>query len=362
MAKPAVRLQVVEVGIFVGLALLAARAAQVQIGQGRRWAEEAQAKRTERIVLAARRGALLDRHGTPLGLSQETYHVGIAPNELRDPAADGALIARRLGLTARAWQQALRKRYAYFAGPYSGLEVQSLRSIRGVHLEAVLNRFYPAPTLAHATIGRLGDDGHGASGLEKTLDTLLAGRAGAAVVLKDRAGREYESPARVIAAPVPGLDVVLTLDAELQEIAQRALDDALRRMDADGGDVVMLDPTSGEVLALASRTREGSARPSAFTDTFEPGSLAKIFAAAALLSLRRVSPMDRVSGEGGKWRVLGRTITDDDPQPSLTMADAIRVSSNIAIAKFAARLTPDEQYAMLRDFVFGALTGIEFHS
>src|SRR5437773_10270267 len=98
--------------------------------------------------------------------------------------------------------------------------------------------------MARATIGRLAADGQGASGLEKALDTLLVGRAGAAVVLKDRAGREYESPARVIAPPVPGLDVVLTLDAELQEIAQRALDDALRRMDADGGDVVMQDRKS----------------------------------------------------------------------------------------------------------------------
>src|SRR5882672_3543824 len=304
MARPAVRIQVVEFGVLVCLALLVGRAAQVQILHGRRWAEEAQAQRTERIVLQARRGALYDRHGTPLVVTQETYHVGIAPNELRDPAADGALISRRLGLTAPTWQQSLRRRYAYFAGPYSALEVQPLRSVRGVHLEPV--------------------------------------------------------PERVIAPPVPGLDVVLTLDAELQEIAQRALDDALRRMDADGGDVVMLDPGTGEVLALASRQRDGSARPSAFTDTFEPGSLAKIFAAAALLSLRRVSPTDHVSGEGGKWRVLGRTITDDDPQPSLTMADAIRVSSNIAIAKFAARLTPAEQYATLRDFGFGAFTGIEF--
>jgi len=360
MARSAVRIQVVEFGVLVGLALLVGRAAQVQILQGRRWAEEAQAQRTERIVLQARRGTLSDRHGTPLAVTQETYHVGIAPNELRDPVADGSLISRRLGLTAHTWQEALRRRYAYFAGPYSALEVQPLRSVRGVHLESVLNRFYPDPAVARATIGRLGDDGVGASGLERTLDSLLAGRAGAAVVLKDRAGREYESPARVIAPPVPGLDVVLTLDAELQEIAQRALDDALRRMDADGGDVVMLDPGTGEALALASRQRDGTARPSAFTDTFEPGSLAKIFAAAALLSLRRVSPTDHVSGEGGKWRVLGRTITDDDPQPSLTLADAIRVSSNIAIAKFAARLTPGEQYATLRDFGFGALTGIEF--
>src|SRR5207247_1671689 len=354
MARSAVRIQVVEFGVLVGLALLVGRAAQVQILQGRRWAEEAQAQRTERIVLQARRGTLYDRHGTPLAVTQETYHVGIAPNELRDRTADGALSSRRLGLTAHAWQEALRRRYAYFAGPYSALEIQSLRSVRGVHLEPVLNRFYPDPAVARATIGRLGDDGLAASGLERTLDSLLAGRAGAAVVLKDRAGREYESPARVIAPPVPGLDVVLTLDAELQEIAQRALDDALRRMDADGGDVVMLDPGTGDVLALASRQRDGSARPSAFTDTFEPGSLAKIFAVAALLSLRRVSPMDRVSGEGGKWHVLGRTITDDDPQPSLTMADAIRVSSNIAIAKFAARLSPEEQYAMLRAFRCGA--------
>src|SRR5256714_1821022 len=251
MARPAVRIQVVEFGVLVGLALLVGRAVQVQILHGRRWAEEAQAQRTERIVLQARRGTLYDRHGTPLAVTQETYHVGIAPNELRDPTADGALISRRLGLTAHAWQEALRRRYAYFAGPYSALEIQPLRSVRGVHLEPVLNRFYPDPAVARATIGRLGDDGLGASGLERTLDSLLAGRAGAAVVLKDRAGREYESPARVIAPPVPGLDVVLTLDA-------------------------------------------------------------------------------------------------------------IRVPSNTAIAKFAARLTPEEQYAMLRDFGFGALTGIEF--
>src|SRR5437667_12055779 len=168
--------------------------------------------------------------------------------------------------------------------------------------------------MAHATIGRLGDDGRGASGLEKTLDSLLAGRPGSAVVLKDRAGREYESPARVIAQPVAGYDVELTLDAELQEIAQRALDDALRRMDADGGDVVMLDPATGEVLAIASRQRDGTARPSAFIDTFEPGSIAKIFAAASLLALKRVRPGEHVSGEDGTYRRPGRRRSRGGPQ------------------------------------------------
>ena len=155
---------------------------------------------------------------------------------------------------------------------------------------------------------------------------------------------------------------MLTLDAELQEIAQRALDEALRRMDADGGDVVMLDPATGELLAVASRRRDGSARPSAFTDTFEPGSVAKIFAAAGLLALHRVLPGERVSGEGGRWKLLDRTIVDEEPLPSLTLADAIRVSSNIALVKFAKRLEPAEQYGMLRDFGFGAPTGVEFPS
>jgi len=361
MAKPVVRLGVVQIGLLGALAALVLRAAQVQLLEGRRHAAEAQAQRTEHVVLDARRGTLFDRHGTALALTQETYHVGIAPNELRDARADAALIARRLRLAPRDLDRALRRRYAWFAGPYTALDVEPLRAVHGVHLEPVLRRFYPSTEFARAVIGRVGDDGLGASGLERLLDSLLAGTPGSAVVLKDRAGREYESPARVIAQPIPGHDVVLTLDAELQEIAQRAIDDALDRMDAEGGDVVMLDPVTGEALAIASRHRDGGgARPSAFTETFEPGSLAKIFAAAALVSLNRVRPNEHVSGEGGKYRLPDRLVTDEHPLPSLTLADAIRVSSNIALVKFAARLEPDEQYTMLRAFGFGAPTGIEF--
>jgi len=366
MANPLVRLRVVEIGLGLALLALVLRSAQVQLVEGRKYAAVAKAQRTERVVLEARRGTLYDRHGLGLALTQETYHLGIAPNELRDPARDAATIARRLRLAPRALERALHRRYAWFAGPFTTLEVQPLRTVRGVHLEPVLRRFYPSSEFARAVIGRVGDDGRGAGsgggGLERLLDTLLAGTPGAAVVLKDRAGREYESPARVIAEPVAGNDVVLTIDAELQEIAQRALDDAIDNMEADGGDVVMLDPASGEVLSVASRRADGSMRPSAFTDTFEPGSLAKIFAAAALISFERVRPGERVSGEGGTYRMPGRPtpLTDEHPLPMLTLADAIRVSSNIALAKFSARLHPDEQYGVLRAFGFGAPTGVDF--
>src|SRR5881409_1436148 len=173
MAKPAVRLEFVERGVFIALALLVVRAAQVQLLEGRRWAEAAQAQRTERIVLQARRGTLSDRHGTPIALTQETYHIGVAPNELRDPPRDGPLIVRQLRLTAGDWQRALRRKYAYFQGPYSVIEIQPLRAVRGVHLEPVLNRFYPSPDFARAVIGRVGSEG--GTGLERTLDSLLAG-------------------------------------------------------------------------------------------------------------------------------------------------------------------------------------------
>src|SRR2546428_11593395 len=116
------------------------------------------------------------------------------------------------------------------------------------------------------------------------------------------------------ARPGAGHDVVPSTDAELQEIARRALDDALRRMDADGGDVVMLDPATGEGLALASHQRDGTARPSAFIDTFEPGSIAKIFAAAAVVALGRVAPVDRGSGESGTYRMKGRPTPGDDEE------------------------------------------------
>src|SRR2546425_2248210 len=343
MAKPLVRLRVVEIGLGVALLALVLRAAQVQLLEGARYAAAAKAQRTERVVLEARRGTLFDRHGLGLALTQETYHVGLAPNELRDPPRDAATIARQLRLAPRDVDRGLHRRYAWFAGPFTTLDVQPLRSMRGIHLEPVRRRFYPSPEFARAVIGRVGDDGRGGGGggggLERLLDSLLAGTPGAAVVLKDREGREYESPARVIADPVPGNDVVLTLDAELQEIAQRALDDAIDNMEADGGDVVMLDPATGEILAAASRRADGSMRPSAFTETFEPGSLAKIFAAAALISFERVRPGERVSGEGGRYRLPDRVVTDEHPLPSLTLADAIRVSSNIALVKLDRKST-----------------------
>jgi len=200
VARPLARLQAIFGIMLLALLVLLGRAAEVQVVQGHRWAALATAARTERVVLPARRGTLSDRRGAPIAVTQETYHVGIAPNELKDPAGDGQAIGHALRLSTADLRRALRQRYAYFGGPYGAAAVEPIRTLRGVHLEPVLNRFYPSPGLAGAVIGRVDDDGRGASGLERTLDSLVAGVPGSAVVLKDRAGREYVSPARVIAS------------------------------------------------------------------------------------------------------------------------------------------------------------------
>ena len=180
MAKPAVRLQALEVALLGGLALVVLRAGQVQLLQGTRYAEEARTRRTVRIALEARRGGLYDRNGVAIALTQETYHVGVAANELRDPTRDAAAIARALRLPPEVVRAGLRKRYAYFGGPFGAPDVQKIRDLRGVHLEAVMRRYYPAPDFARAVVGSVAREGHGLSGLERQFDSLLAGQPGAA--------------------------------------------------------------------------------------------------------------------------------------------------------------------------------------
>jgi cell division protein FtsI (penicillin-binding protein 3) len=375
MAKPSVRIAAIQAGFALAVLALLVRAVQLQIVDGEKWAKEAERTRTERRVLPARRGALYDRNGVPLAVTQEFYHVGIAPNELDDRAAAFRTLVRSLGVPAAALDREFRsgKRWIYLHGPYNATQVQPLRSLSGVHLEGSFQRFYPSRQLARPIIGGLkGDGAAGGAGLELAMDSILTGRPGEAVLLKDRAGRRYDSPSRQVRDPVPGNDVVLTIDAELQEIAERGLADALEEMEAEGGDVVFLDPKTGELLALASRqVRPGAVpRASGFTDPFEPGSTAKLFTAAALLRYGLVDSTDEVFGEGGVWRMavtrsgrVRRTIHDVHAHKgNLTLAEAIRSSSNIAMAKFSLRLSPEQQYETLRDFGFGTPTGAEFPS
>ena len=360
MPKAVLRLQAVRIGFGVAVAVLVLRAAQVQIVKGAAYESTARSQRTERVELSASRGAIYDRNRVPLALTQVTYRVGVAPGELRDTVAARDAIVEHLGLSASHVAQQFRRQYAYFHGPFGANQVDPLREIPGVHLTSELTRFYPNPDFARTVLGRPAAPGRPASGIERVLDTLLAGQPGSAVVLRDQFGRRYESPSRLDAFPVPGHEVFLTIDAELQDIVERSLAEAIDRLDATGGDVVVMNPKTGELLAVASRRADGSAPASVFTAVFEPGSTAKLFAAAALLERGLVGPRDSVWGENGEYTIGSRVIEDDTPEGWMTLRDVIRRSSNIGIVKFASRLTPEQHFETLRDFGLGTPTGVEY--
>lgn len=373
MKRFSARVAFLQVSLTLAMGLVLARAAWLQLVQGGHYAAQAEARRTERDTLDAQRGSIYDRRGVQLAVTQEFFHVGIAPNEVKERSALVRAAARQLRVGRGELERGLRRGdYLYFHGPYTATQVEPLRRFRGVHLSGAFRRDYPS-TLAAPVIGRLDpDSSRGGSGLERALDGFLTGQPGEAVFLRDRSGKRLDSPARKIRDPIAGNDVWLTLDADLQDIAERELEEAIVELGAAGGDVVILDPRTAEVLAVASRqagVHRAASRPTAFTDPFEPGSTAKLFTAAALLREHKVDSTDRVSGENGEWAMpIGtrgrvRVIKDVHKEAGrLTLADAIRVSSNIAMAKFSQHLSTREQFDALRDFGFGTPTGVEYPS
>jgi cell division protein FtsI (penicillin-binding protein 3) len=352
MSRPVRRMQVVVAAFALALVGLAIRAAQVQLVQGAEHAAASAANRTARRDLHAPRGTIFDRRGVVLAEDQQMFSVGVAPNELRKPDSAAVVLSRRLGMPLATVRRKLQERWTVF-GVYSSAVTQPLRDLRGVHLGAEWRRRYPLGRLARGIIG----SPTAVSGIEAVLDSVLTGRPGEAVVLRDRAGREYDSPSRLGSLPVPGNDVYLTIDADLQEIAERAIGDAVGQYHAEGGDLVIVEPRTGEILAFASR---GATAASAVTAPFEPGSTAKLFAAAALLTHGLVAPDDSVWTEQGRFDMEYRTVTDHHPEGWLTLRGVMQRSSNIGIVKFAGRLTPAQQYTMLRDFGLGTPTVLDF--
>jgi len=353
------RIALIGAGFIATALAVVARAGYVQLSQGTYWRERAAEQQTTVVALPAPRGGLYDRNGVALALSQETFGVGLAPNQVRDRALVASRLAAVLGKPRAELLRLLGSDRVWYEwpGPYQWTAVSPLRGVRGVYVPRRLERYYPRLDFGARIVGRVDATGRGGSGLERALDTLLAGRAGRAVMLRDRSGRTYPSPSRPASDPVSGADVYLTLDADLQEIAERALAAAVAQTRAAGGDVVILQPETGEVLALAA-VRSGGVG-AVVSDAFEPGSTAKVFTAAALLRTGKAQSDDTVFGENGVYPLGDRTIHDTHPYGTLTLADVIRVSSNIGIAKFGSRLTNVELYEAFRDFGFGYPTGID---
>ena len=340
------------------------RAAKVQLLDGARWSARARDQQVAAAPLPAPRGTVRDAGGDVLVESRAMVRLRVAPREVRTPAQLGKLMAHA-GIAAEWVSRATdtTQKWVEIPGLFLPTDVAMITATRGVHPEPVLNRVAPPSDGLRRIIGRTADGGVAVDGVELALDALLRGTAGREALLKDSKGRLFASPAVDGTAATAGHSVTLTINAGLQDIAERSLGDAVTRLGAKGGDIVILDAQSGEIRALAShRADPRSTAATALTEPYEPGSTLKPFLAAFLLDHHRARVDEVVNTYGGRWNYNGRLIVDDHPSASFTLADVIRFSSNIGIIQLAQRLTPREQYELMRDAGFGAPTGTTYPS
>ncbi len=344
---------------FLVAGVLIARAVEVQLVERAAWAAEALAQHEKSRVVPPARGRILDRNGGELAVSHMRARVGIAPREIVDREAVVSGLVEHLGVRAATARRvsAGTDSWNVVPGRYSMTQVEGLRGLKGVYLEDEPSRLYPLDGLARGLLGVV-MDGVGRGGIEQSMDSVLAGRNGREIVVRDSRGRVVPGQVVVVQAPVAGRDVVLTIDQDLQAIAEEMLVAAIDSTGARGGDIVITDPRTGEILALTSVVEGSNAALSAINATYEPGSTIKPFTTAALLRYGIASLSDSVDTGNGSWRIHGRRISDIGGGGWLTLHEVIRESSNVGIAKFASLMSSGQQYTSLRDFGFGTQTGI----
>lgn len=356
------RLPIIQAALAAFALAIVGRAAHVQLIESDGWRARAERQHVADASLPAPRGLITDVAGRVLVESRELVRLRVAPREVRDRARLRRLLlaagvprpwAARAVDTTRAWVE--------LPGRYLPSDVGALAVTRGVHAEPVVERVLSTSPAVARVVGHVDADGRAVDGIELALDSLLQGTRGTRTLFRDARGARVESPAARTVPATPGHHVALTLHWQLQDICERALAGAVESVGATGGDIVVLEPHRGEVLAMASQRADPRATAAtAISEPFEPGSTIKPFVAAALLSRARLRLNETVNTEHGVWTTHGRTIRDVHVAASMSVGDVIRHSSNIGIVKLAERLTPREQYEALRDLGFGTATGVPY--
>ncbi len=376
------RSAVVHGGLLAFALAILVRSAQVQLVDATRWQELAttQQEKTESVV--PQRGAILDVTGAPLVETRDQIRLAFTPRNLytakvrksrRDKArGDSAMLAppvvvRRELTRLRVPDSLIRRvldstrRWVVLPGLFLPSDVQRLMSLPGVTPTRQFKRIVSASPGVRALLGTLSADEVPSGGIEQELDSLLRGARGQTIMITDGRGNVVETPARDRVLARAGHTVTLTINQALQEVAERELAKGLEETGASGGDVVIVDPRDGAVLAMAGmRDRQPALSATALSQPYEPGSVMKPFIVARALELQRVTADDRINTEGGKWTVAKRTITDEHTAATMSVRDVIRLSSNIGAVKIAQRMSEREEYESLRDAGFGTPTGVPY--
>jgi cell division protein FtsI (penicillin-binding protein 3) len=330
--------------------------------------------RTEQ--LSAHRAEILDRNGSPLAITLDARDVYANPSLVTDPVAEAVPLARALGLDRTDVTAVLRTPDTTFAYVVRGVSIDVANQVSDLGLAGIgvlpsEKRYYPSGSIASQVVGVTNVDGTGITGLERQYDTSLAGTPGERTVELSAMGQEIAGGVEVDQEPQPGPDLELTIDRQMQFQTQLYLRQAVAANHAKGGTVIVMDPRTGEIYAMATYptfdpNAFATANPSdlvnrAVTDAWEPGSVNKTVTAAAALSSGAVRPSQTFQVPGTRT-IEGYTIHDAEPHgtETMTLGDIIAHSSNVGISLVADRVGNQRLGQTFHAFGYGQPTGVGF--
>ncbi len=356
--------------LFLWCGAIGLRLVQLQIFSYGDWLQRAQRQQQRTIEVAPRRGIIYDRNGHELAMSITVDSVFAVPSEVPDPQTTAGLLARVLQMDAREIFARLQssRSFTWIARKVDAEASQRIRALnlRGIYFQKESKRFYPKRELGAQVLGWVGMDDEGLGGIEHAFDDRLRGRPGKMFITMDARRKWF---GRVEREPDPGDNIVLTLDEKIQYIAERELEVAMKETRAKAGTVIVQNPKTGEILALANRP---TFNPNAFrnvprealknravTDIYEPGSTFKVVTISGALEEKLTTPDEIIDCQNGAIVVNGLRIRDHKPYGLLPVSGVLANSSDVGAIKLGLRLGERRFDHYIRAFGFGSPTGIE---
>ncbi|HEY2038744.1 MAG TPA: penicillin-binding protein 2, partial [Edaphobacter sp.] len=385
LTAPIRRIRFVNVALFFifWTAAIGVRLVWLQVVRHSDFVERAARQQQRTFEVAPRRGMLYDRNLKELAMTVLVDSIYAVPSELGENRASTADILARIvhnnheNFTSEQQMLARFNASRNFAWVARRVDAETATRVRelnlkGVYFQKEFKRFYPNNDLAAQVLGYVGTDDTGLGGIERKFDDEMHGTPGHVLTAIDAKRHAYGSEE---SQPMPGENLVLSIDSNIQYIAERALDAQMAKMKAAHGTVVVQDPHTGQILALAisprfnpndQRHMDASVLKNlAVSDVYEPGSTFKLVTYAAALDGAGVQPTDIVDCQGGAITMYGRTLHDDRSDGHLgrvTVQYALEKSSDVGAAKMALKLGNKRFYDYIRSFGFGDRSGIELPS
>lgn len=359
--------------LMIAFLALAVHLSRIQLLDHVKYRTLARGQQNKKIELPARRGSIVDRNGLTLAESLQVSSVYADPAEIEDVRTAAYQISKVLRLNSSKLAKLLRKdkRFVWIKRKITDdelIEITKL-ALKGVYAKHEYQRFYPNGSLGSHVLGFTNIDEKGIEGIELSFDDELSGEPGYKLINRDALQRQIITPDAEIRLPQHGNHVQLTIDANIQRLTEEELEIACEKWNPLSATAVVMDPMTGEVLAMANvptydpnhfRKYSPSARRNlAITDSYEPGSLMKPLVISGAFEHGEAKPDEIIFCEHGKAVIEGRRLSDTHPHGNLTISDIIAQSSNIGMAKVGMRMGNEKMYRYLKQFNFGEKTGIE---